>query len=132
MSNEAFERYNVRVEIPVSIILETIFSTDNQDVESLSRWAYKYGFVDLIEKEDGHKYYQLQKDYTKQSLYVVLDKEERKQYEYEDTLLDRIEKANNILDDESITFPTAKEWRQNLKNILNGQEKDNKDEDIKE
>ena len=37
MSNEAFERYNVRVEIPVSVILETIFSTDNQDVESLSR-----------------------------------------------------------------------------------------------
>lgn len=85
----ASERYNTRVEIPISIILETIFNDDNHDVETLSRWAKHYGFVDLIEK-DSHKYYKLQDDYTKQSFYIWLSKEERKQYEYEDYLLDKI------------------------------------------
>lgn len=94
--NEAFERYNKRVEIPISIILETIFSDDNKDVESLSRWALKYGFVDLIKKdEDKLGYYKLQDDYTKQSFYILLDKEERKQYEYEDYLLDKIDQSTN-------------------------------------
>ena len=32
----------------------------------------------------------LQYDYTKQSFYIWLSKEERKQYEYEDYLLDKI------------------------------------------
>lgn len=87
--NKASERYNTKVEIPISVILETIFNDDNKDVETLSRWAKHYGFVDLIEK-DGHKYYKLQDDYTKQSFYIWLSKEERKQYEYEDYLLDKI------------------------------------------
>ena len=87
--NKASERYNTKVEIPISVILETIFSDDNKDVETLSRWAKHYGFVDLIEK-DEHKYYKLQDDYTKQSFYIWLSKEERKQYEYEDYLLDKI------------------------------------------
>ncbi len=89
--SDASKRYNTKVEIPISVILETIFSSDNHDVETLSRWALKYGFVDLKEKK-GHKYYQLQDDYTKQSFYVWLDKEERKQYDYENYLIEEIEK----------------------------------------
>lgn len=84
--NKASERYNIKVEIPISVILETIFSDDNKDVETLCRWAKKYGFVDL---ED--KYYKLQEDYTKQSFYIWLSKNERKQYDYEDYLLNKIE-----------------------------------------
>ena len=85
--NKASERYNVKVEIPISVILETIFSDDNKDVETLCRWAKKYGYVDYI-KENGDKlgYYRLQNDYTKQSFYILLDKKERKQYDYEDYL----------------------------------------------
>lgn len=96
--NEASERYNIKVEVPISAILETIFSGDNQDVETLSRWALKYGFVDLIEK-DGKKYYQLQNDYTKQSFYILLDKEERKQYDYENYLCDENDKLQNNWND---------------------------------
>lgn len=94
--NKTSERYLTKVEIPISVVLETIFSDDNQDVETLSRWALKYGFVDLI-KEDGDKlgYYKLQDDYTKQSFYVWLSKEERKQYDYEDYLLDKIDQLTN-------------------------------------
>ena len=94
--NKEFERYNTKIEIPVSVILETIFSTDNKDVETLSRWALKHGFVDLIEKEDG-KYYQLQDDYEKQSFYTYLSKKERKQYEYEDYLIDQLQQKENII-----------------------------------
>lgn len=94
--NEHSERYNTKVEIPISVILETIFSDDNRDVETLCRWAKHYGFVDLIEK-DKSKYYQLQDDYAKQSFYIWLDKEERKQYDYEDYLLDENERLNNII-----------------------------------
>ena len=85
--NKTSERYSTKVEIPISVILETIFSDDNKDVETLCRWAKKYGFVDL---EDNH--YKLQPDYTKQSFYILLDKEERKQYDYEDYLIDENEK----------------------------------------
>ena len=49
MSKEATDRYSVKVEVPITVLLETIFSTDNQHVETLSRWVYKYGFADLIE-----------------------------------------------------------------------------------
>lgn len=94
--NKEFERYNTKIEIPVSVVLETVFSTDNKDVETLSRWLLKYGFVDLIEKEDG-KYYKLQNDYTKQSFYTYLSKEERKQYDYEDYLIDQLEQKENII-----------------------------------
>ena len=92
--NKASERYNTKVEIPISVILETIFSDDNHDVETLCRWAKHYGFVDLIKKDENDKigYYKLQDDYTKQSFYIWLSKEERKQYDYEDYLLDEIEK----------------------------------------
>lgn len=90
MSKEATDRYNVKVEIPITVILETIFSTDNKDVETLCRYAREYGFVDFDEKE---RVYKLQKDYNKQNFYVWLSKKERKQYDYEDTLLDRIDKA---------------------------------------
>lgn len=105
--NKASERYNTKVEIPISVILETIFSDDNHDVETLCRWAKHYGFVDLIKENEKDKlgYYKLQDDYTKQSFYVLLDKKERKQYDYEDYLLDEleekdkeIEKLNNIID----------------------------------
>ena len=94
--NEISNRYNVKVEIPISVILETIFSDDNHDVETLTRWAKHYGFVDLIEK-DGHEYYKLQDDYTKQSFYVWLSKEERKQYEYEDYLIEKLEKYEQTI-----------------------------------
>ena len=94
--NEISNRYNVKVEIPISVILETIFSDDNYDVETLSRWAKHYCFVDLIEK-DGHKYYKLQDDYTKQSFYIWLSKEERKQYEYEDYLIEELEKYEQTI-----------------------------------
>lgn len=90
MTKSADDRYSVKVEIPISIILETIFSDDNYDVEILARWAKKYGFVDLIDN-----YYTLQDDYNKQSFFVVLGKEERKQYDYETYLLDKI---NNLED----------------------------------
>lgn len=96
--NKANERYNTKVEIPISVILETIFSDDNHDVETLCRWAKHYGFVDLIEK-DKSKYYQLQDDYKKQSFYIWLSKEERKQYDYEDYLLDENERLNNIINE---------------------------------
>lgn len=97
--NKASERYNTKVEIPISVILETIFSDDNHDVETLCRWAKHYEFVDLI-KEDNDKlgYYKLQDDYTKQSFYIWLDKEERKQYDYEDFLLDELDKYKNVID----------------------------------
>ena len=94
--NKEFERYNTKIEIPASVVLETIFSSDNKDVETLSRWALKHGFVDLIEKEDG-KYYQLQDDYEKQSFYTYLSKEERKQYDYEDYLIDQLQQKESII-----------------------------------
>lgn len=98
--NKASERYYTKVEIPISVILETIFSDDNKDVETLCRWAKHYGYVDLI-KENGDKlgYYKLQDDYTKQSFYVLLDKEERKQYDYEDYLLDELQRKDNIINE---------------------------------
>lgn len=103
--NKDFERYNTKIEIPVSVVLETIFSTDNKDVETLSRWALKHVFVDLIEDKKG-KYYKLQDDYTKQSFYILLNKEERKQYDYEDYLIGQVEEKdkeieilNNILNE---------------------------------
>lgn len=96
--NKASERYNVKVEIPISVILETIFSDDNKDVETLSRWAKKYSFVDLIEK-DGKKYYKLQEDYTKQSFYIWLSKKERKQYDYENYLIDELDKYKNKINE---------------------------------
>ena len=49
-----------------------------------------------IEK-DEHKYYKLQDDYTKQSFYTWLSKEERKQYEYEDYLIEELEKYKQTL-----------------------------------
>ena len=100
--NKASERYNIKVEIPISVILETIFNEDNHDVETLSRWAKHYGFVDLVEKK-GHKYYQLQKDYKKQSFYIWLSKEERKQYDYEDYLLEKLDKIEKILDEPRVS-----------------------------
>ena len=98
--NKASERYNTKVEIPITVILETIFSDDNKDVETLCRWAKHYGYVDLI-KENGDKlgYYKLQDDYNKQSFYVLLDKEERKQYDYEDYLLDELQRKDNIINE---------------------------------
>ena len=98
--NKASERYNTKVEIPISIILETIFSDDNHDVETLCRWAKHYEFIDLIKENENDKlgYYKLQDDYTKQSFYIWLDKEERKQYDYEDYLLDKIDKYKNVID----------------------------------
>ena len=92
--NKASERYNIKVEIPISVILETIFSDDNKDVETLCRWAKKYGFVDL---ED--KYYKLQEDYTKQSFYIWLSKKERKQYDYENYLIDELDKYKNKINE---------------------------------
>ena len=98
--NKASERYNTRVEIPVSVILETIFSDDNQDVETLCRWAKHYGFVDLVKENENDKlgYYKLQNDYKKQSFYILLSKEERKQYEYENYLLEENEKLKSIIE----------------------------------
>lgn len=96
--NKEFERYHTKIEIPASVVLETIFSTDNKDVETLSRWALKHGFVDLVEKENG-KYYQLQDDYEKQSFYTYLSKKERKQYEYEDYLIEQLGKKENIINE---------------------------------
>ena len=106
--NKESKRYRTKVEIPITAILETIFSSDNHDVESLCRWAKNYGFVDLIKENESDKlgYYKLQDDYDKQSFYILLDKEERKQYDYENYLLDEIdkkdkeiEKLNNIIDE---------------------------------
>lgn len=99
--NKASERYNTKVEIPISVILETIFSDDNHDVETLCRWAKHYEFVDLIKENENDKlgYYKLQDDYTKQSFYVLLDKEERKQYDYEDYLIDELEKKDNVINE---------------------------------
>lgn len=98
--NKVSERYNTKVEIPISVILETIFSDDNHDVETLCRWAKHYGFVDLVKENEKDKlgYYKLQDDYTKQSFYIWLNKEERKQYEYEDYLLEELEKYKQTLD----------------------------------
>lgn len=103
--NEASKRYNTKVEIPISVVLETIFTDDNEDVESLCRWALHYGFIDLVkENENDRGYYKLQDDYTKQSFYIWLNKEERKQYDYENHLIDKleekdkeIERLNNII-----------------------------------
>lgn len=94
--NKTSERYITKVEIPISVIIETIFSDDNKDVETLCRWAKHYGYVDFI-KKNGDKlgYYKLQDDYTKQNFYILLDKEERKQYDYEDYLLDELQKKDN-------------------------------------
>ena len=93
--NKEFERYHKKVEIPISVIIETIFNSDNHDVETLCRYAKEYGYVDLI-KEDGKKlgYYKLQDDYTKQSFYTYLSKTERKQYDYENYLCDEVEKKD--------------------------------------
>ena len=109
MENKIDERYNTKVAIPISIILETIFSSDNRDVETLSRWALKYGFVDLIEK-DGKKYYQLQNDYKKQSFYIWLSKEERKQYDYEDYLIDENEKLKSQLQQKENIIKEVREY----------------------
>lgn len=99
--NKASERYSTKVEIPISVILETIFSSDNKDVETLCRYARKYSFVDF---EDNC--YKLQDDYRKQDYYIWLSKKERKQYDYEDYLLNeneklqkRINKAIEYIDD---------------------------------
>ena len=117
--NKAFERYNKRVEIPISVILETIFSDDNKDVESLSRWALKYGFIDLI-KENGDKlgYYKLQDDYTKQSFYILLDKEERRQYDYEDFLCDKLQEKDQQIDNLNNVI---KELEELIKNDLDNE-----------
>ena len=98
--NKVSERYNTKVEIPISVILETIFSDDNKDVETLCRWAKHYGFVDLVKENEKDKlgYYKLQDDYKKQSFYIWLDKEERKQYDYEDFLLDKIEEKDKEIE----------------------------------
>lgn len=93
MSKEATDRYNVKVEIPITVILETIFSTDNNDVETLCRYARKYGYVDFDEKD---KVYKLQKDYNKQDFYVWLSNEERKQYDYENYLIDENERLKDL------------------------------------
>lgn len=148
--NKASERYNTKVEIPISVILETIFSDDNQDVETLCRWAKKYGFIDLI-CENGEKVYKLQDDYKKQSFYIWLSKEERKQYDYEDYLIEQMEQKENIIKEvkekvdnfdvfKEFTFPLMKrdeeaqvkssidyEWRKSIKEpILEILEKENK------
>lgn len=103
--NKASERYNAKVKIPISVILETIFSDDNHDVETLCRWAKHYGFIDLIKKNENDKlgYYKLQDDYTKQSFYIWLSKEERKQYDYEDYLLEKLDKIEKILDEPRVS-----------------------------
>lgn len=47
-------------------------------------------------------------------------------YDWQDVaedLQERIDKAIEILLDESITYPTAKEWREHLINVLNGKER---------
>lgn len=95
VTKSADGRYSVKVEIPISIILETIFSDDNYDVEILARWAKKYGFIDLIDN-----YYTLQDDYNKQSFFAILGKEERKQYDYETYLLDKID----VLEDKLMCY----------------------------
>lgn len=115
--NKISERYNTKVEVPISIILETIFSDDNHDVETLSRWAKHYNFVDLIEKE-GKKYYQLQKDYKKQSFYIWLSKEERKQYEYEDYLLNEIEEKENQLHEQDLKIDSLNDEILRLNHII--------------
>ena len=127
--NKASERYNTKVEIPISVILETIFSDDNHDVETLCRWAKHYEFVDLVKENENDKlgYYKLQDDYTKQSFYVLLDKEERKQYDYEDYLLDEleekdkeIERLNNIIKElEKYTIEQRNIAKDNLEIIGN-------------
>lgn len=116
MENKIDERYNTKVEIPISVILETIFSDDNRDVETLCRWAKHYGFVDLIKKNGNDKlgYYKLQDDYKKQSFYIWLSKEERKQYDYEDYLLDENEKLNNIIKELAFIFDDYNEFNEIL------------------
>ena len=118
--NEQSKRYNTKVEIPISVILETIFSDDNRDVETLCRWAKHYGFVDLIKKNENDKlgYYKLQDDYKKQSFYMWLSKEERKQYEYEDYLIDQLQQKEN-------TIKEARECiKENMKIVSKGQAED--------
>ena len=47
-------------------------------------------------------------------------------YDWQDVaedLQERIDKAIAILLDESIKYPTAKEWREHLINVLNGKER---------
>ena len=133
MSKEATDRYRVKVEVPITILLETIFSTDNQDVETLSRWAKKYGFVDLIEDERG-KYYKLQDDYNKQDFYIWLDEEERKQFDYEDKLLDKIEELEKENEEYKRRFHHALGYMENcfpepdynyVHKILEGRDKTN-------
>lgn len=123
MSKEATDRYSVKVEIPITVILETIFSTDNNDVETLCRYARKYGFVDFDEKE---KVYKLQKDYNKQDFYVWLSKEERKQYDYESTLLNRIDKAldkiTNLKEPLQLIEVQLPSWLDELEDVLRGEE----------
>ena len=123
--NKASERYSVKVEIPISAILETIFSDDNKDVETLCRWAKKYGFVDLIKKNENDKlgYYKLQDDYTKQSFYILLDKDERKQYDYENYLCEENEQLKSRID-KAIEYIKSKECQ------YGDEEQDNYDYDI--
>jgi hypothetical protein len=123
--NKVSERYNTKVEIPITVLLETIFSDDNQDVESLSRWAYKYGFIDLI-KDDTTKYgyYKLQDDYNKQDFYIWLDKEERKQYDYENKLLDRINKAIEYIERYMPNYDFDKTNLTKVLDILKGVDKE--------
>jgi len=83
---KATKRYNTKVEIPISIILDTVFSNYNDDVELLCRQAFKYGFVDFDDKTNE---YVLQKDYKEQDLYIDLDKEERKQHDFENKLIEK-------------------------------------------
>lgn len=116
MMNKEFERYNIKVEIPITVILETIFSSDNKDVETLCRWALKYGFVDLIDN-DKVKYYKLQDDYEKQSFYTYLSKQERKQYDYENYLCDKLEEKDKQL--HNIKFYIE---QSDLKNMLWGKD----------
>ena len=123
--NKASERYNTKVEIPISVILETIFSDDNKDVETLCRWAKHYGYVDLI-KKNGDKlgYYKLQDDYTKQSFYVLLDKEERKQYDYEDYLLDELQRKDNIINELNAKLNQYEE-REKMQHLIKDEERFN-------
>jgi hypothetical protein len=126
VENKIDERYNTKVGIPISVILETIFSDDNRDVETLCRWAKHYGFVDLIKKNENDKlgYYKLQDDYKKQSFYIWLSKEERKQYDYEDYLLDENEKLKNQLQQKDNIIKEVREYiernTEEKKSWLNG------------
>ena len=128
---KATERYSKKVEIPICVILETIFSGDNQDVETLSRYARDYGFVDFKTGKRYGKYgsYVVQKDYEKQSFYLCLDEEERKKYDYENHLLDRIDKAIEYIEKHTdklriLTIPKLDFDYSKLLDILKGGDSD--------